>query len=425
MSFILADCNNFYVSCERLFNPKLERCPVIVLSNNDGCVVARSQEAKKLGIKMGEPYFKIREFCNQMQVVVCSSNYALYGDISDRVMNILSEKSPDIEIYSIDEAFLKYPQSTDPNLLFSDCLALRKQIKKWVGIPISIGIAPTKTLAKIAADHAKKSIKGVYSLHDSSHRKEIFLDYLVGDIWGVGRGLKERLHRIGIHTAWEFQEADPTFIRSKLGVVGERMLWELRGLSCLPLQEPSAKKSITCSRSFGRAITEESELAEALSTFASRASVKLRRQNSCAQGLSIFLEAAIQSDIAKSGRLGFRRYYGTTISLELPTSDTSLIITKAKECLTRIFQKNERYKKCGIILLDLIPESEVIPDLFMPLENPKKKILMQTMDSLNAQLGKEALFLGAQGISQSWKAESNRRSCPYTTQWQSLPIARA
>lgn len=417
--FILADCNNFYVSCERLFNPKLEGLPIIVLSNNDGCVVARSQESKNIGIKMGQPYFQIKDLCRINKVAVYSSNYCLYGDLSERVMNILSQAAPEIEVYSIDEAFLRYPASLTSELLICESIELRKKVKKWVGLPISLGIAPTKTLAKVANDIAKKKPEGIFDLSCPIIQKKILQDYPIGDVWGIGSRLSEQLRGMGVLTAWDFKEINPLIIRKKMGVVGERMLWELQGLSCLQIEEPKQKKSITSSRSFGKVITEEKDLAEALATFISTACVKLRSQFSSATAICVFLEAILD------GKLGTRRQYSMTKSFKSPTSDTSQIISTAKAILSKIFVANERYKKCGIILLDLLPENSVTPDLFLEAPDPRRRALMQSVDGLNAHFGKDTIFFGAEGTNPQWKMRSDKRSNYNTTQWEALPIVKA
>lgn len=419
--YVLADCNNFYVSCERLFNPKLEGIPVIVLSNNDGCVVARSQEAKKIGIKMGQPYFQIAAFCERNQVSVLSSNYRLYGDLSARVMNILTEEAMDIEIYSIDEAFMQFTGSSSDDEIFFKCIELRKKIKKWVGLPVSLGIAPTKTLAKIANDLAKKDPLGVFDLRSSIVQKEILEKYPIQSVWGIGSKLAERLKSLEIFTAWDFKEMDASFIRKKMGVVGERMLWELRGVSCLELEETKAKKSITSSRSFGKIITERATIEEALATYVHTACTKLREQGSCANGLCVFLESL--DDLNKGS--GARRYFSMIQSFVFPTSDTSLIIKEAKKLLLKMFIEKERYKKCGVILLDLVLETSVIPDLFLGDFDPKRMALMQTVDNLNERFGKGTIFFGAMGTRAEWKMRSDKRSSFSTTDWNALPTVRS
>ncbi len=417
--FVLADCNNFYVSCERLLNPSLEGKPVIVLSNNDGCVVARSQEAKKIDIKMGAPFFKIRDLCRSKRVHVFSSNYQLYGDISQRVMDILSSRAPELQIYSIDEAFLKYPSDVGASELFKLCADLKKIIKRWVGIPVSFGFSQTKTLAKIANDCAKENRDvGVFDLSARGIQEEVLKTYPIKGVWGIGHRLSERLNGMGIYTAKDFYTTDPSVIRSRMGVVGERMLWELRGVSCLDLQEVAPKKSIACSRSFGRTVKEASELAEALATFANTACIKLRKQNSCANAVCVYLEAIIEPQFPT------RRQYSTTVAFQQPTQDTMQIITAAKKGLKRIFREKEYYKKCGVILLDLQHEKTVIPDLFLGTD-PKRKILMDTIDQVNSHFGKNTLFFGAMGVNPTWKVKSQLASLHNTTSWYHLPLVKA
>jgi DNA polymerase V len=416
--FAILDCNNFYASCERLFNPSLEGKAVIVLSNNDGCVIARSQEAKQLKIQMGTPYFKIKDFCSYHKVKVFSSNYRLYGDLSRRVMDILMDMGLEVEVYSIDEAFLQFPNTMLAEAIEGACIALRQKVKKWVGIPTAVGIAPTKTLAKLANDKAKKSPQGVFSLCDPVLRQTILETSPVEDVWGIGSNSKIKLNRKGIYTAKEFCDQDPLFIRKLMGIVGERMLWELRGLSCLPLNnEPVPKQSITCSRSFGKKITALEELSEALSTFVNTACIKLRQQGSFAQGLCIFLESAIDPKTSRG------RYYSHGGKLPYATQDTGMVIAQAKHYLRQIYQTKEVYRKCGVILLDLISADQIAPDLFE--SSFKRTQLMDTMDEINAQYGKEAVFFAAMGTQREWKARSDNSSKYCTTSWQGLPIVKA
>lgn len=416
--FVLIDCNNFYVSCERLFNPRLEGRPVIVLSNNDGCVVARSQEAKRLDIKMGEPFFKIKDFCKYRGVTVYSSNYQLYGDLSQRVMQILSDIAPEIQVYSIDEAFLAFPEEMKPADLYKLCIEIKKQIRKWVGIPVSLGIAKSKTLAKIANALAKKNPQGVFDLSSAAIQMDVLQKFPVGDVWGIGNSSKVKLNALSVYSALELREMSPAFIRQKMGVVGERMVWELRGISCLPLEEAEPKKSISCSRSFGKIVTEASELTEALSTYVNTACLKMRQQHCCAKAMCVYLESLLDF------QTGHRTHHSTVVSFPLPTNDTPHLITAAKQCLTRLFYKGLRYKKCGIVLLDLIPEDNIVPDLFLR-QNPKRQQLMQTVDDLNARFGKNTLFYGAMGTNPQWKMRCDRRSRHYTTSWEDLAIAKA
>lgn len=420
--YVLVDCNNFYVSCERLFNPSLEGKPVIVLSNNDGCVVARSQEAKKLGIQMGEPHFKIRDLCRNHDVYVYSSNYMLYGDLSQRVMRILKEMAPQIQIYSIDEAFLEYPDHLTAENMLTDCLEIRRLIKRWVGIPTSLGIGPTKTLAKVATDLAKKDPTGVFDLSCPSLQEKILKDFPIGDIWGIGSRWRAKLQAMGIYTAGEFRQMDPMQIRHRMGVVGERMLWELRGVSCLPLEKAPPKQSVTYSRSFGQVVTEIGDLGEALSTYVAGACVKIRAQGSCAQAITVFLES--QGEPREPGKLS-RDSWGMAMALPFPTNDTPEIIHAAKKCLNQLFQEGLRYKKCGIILLDLMPEECVIRDLLAGGPDPRRQQLARTVDALNDRFGKNTLFYGAMGVDSDWRMNARRRSSGYTTCWEDLAVVKA
>ena len=406
---VLADCNNFFVSCETVFNPSLEGAAVIVLSSNDGCVVSRSNQAKALGIKMGDPYFQIKDFCFRHHVKVFSSNFQLYQGLSKRVMMVLSDASDHVEIYSVDEAFLEFSDTAN---IFEKCCALREKVKQWVGIPISLGIAPTKTLAKVAGSIAKKSEKGVFDIGDLNVQNEILRVYPIGDVWGIGAKLALLLKSIGIRTALQFREMDPCIVRKKMGVIGERLLWELRGVSCNHLVERKPKKSITVSKSFGDVITCKEKLAEALATFAGSAAEKLRRQKSKVSEMSIFIGGPFEIDSGDERLIS-------------PTSDTSEIIAIAKKILERIFAPNRRYKKCGIVLVDLVPEDEPSSDLFLAKENPKRKALMQTVDMLNGRYGKNSVFFGAMGTTAAWESRSNQNSGHNTTEWNHLPIVKS
>ncbi|MBA3239245.1 MAG: Y-family DNA polymerase [Parachlamydiaceae bacterium] len=417
---VLVDCDNFYVSCERLFNPSLNKRAVIVLSNNDGCVVARSQEAKMLGIKMGDPFFQIKQLCERLKVLVYSSNYSLYGDISQRIMHILGTMAEEIEIYSIDEAFLTF-SSKSPEDLLNHCTEIRRIIKKWVGISVSIGIASTKTLAKVATSIAKKNGHGVALLN--SDIENVLKKIPVEDVWGIGSSTKVKLHARSITTAWEFQKQDPSSIRKLLGVVGERMLWELKGRSCLPMEQVAAKKSIASSRSFGKVVTELTELAEALSTYVNTACAKLRQQGSSAQAICVYLELAIdyQSNEPYTGP----RQHSTVMSFNSPTNDTPQIITASKSCLTYLYREGLRYKKCGVILLDLIPESQVSPDLFLKNPDKNRQTVAKVFDNLNKRFGKNTLFYGAMGVNPKWKMRSQKRSDGNSSSWDNMPIVKS
>lgn len=414
MIYFLIDCNNFFVSCERLFKPCLENKPVVVLSNNDGCVIARSQEAKSLGIAMGEPFFQVKELCKVHGVVVFSSNFSLYGSLSSRVMSLLGEMGEEMEIYSIDEAFITFENGSEVEL-FTLAEKLRTQIKQWVGIPVSIGIAKTKTLAKIASEKAKKDPKGVFSLLDSKKKEVILKDFQVEEIWGIARGGKARLNALGIFTAWEFHQAESLLIRKKMGVVGERILLELQDTSCLKLEEAKSKKSITCSRSFGKPLSCFDDIAEALSHFVNNACIKLRKEQLLCSALAVFVETYHK---------GQRVPYSITIDLPFPTNDTVQCITFAKKLLKKLFKENNVYKKCGVILLNLTSEGHVQYDLFFE-GHEKRKKLMQHIDHLNATFGKNTLFFGAMGVNLNWKMKAHKRSSEYMENWDQLPTVRS
>ena len=420
MICVLVDCNNFYVSCERLFNPALEGRPVIVLSNNDGCVVSRSQEAKQLGIAMGEPFFKIRDLCTKKKVAVYSSNYQLYGDLSGRVMTVLSSMNPDLQIYSIDEAFLRYPSTIAPEQVVAQCVDIRRIIKQWIGIPTSLGIASTKTLAKVATKLAKKCPgSGVVDLTASALQEEVLKVFPIREVWGIGARLEEKFHALGMRTAWDLCSADPTFIRRQIGVVGERMVWELRGISCLPLEEASSKKSISCSRSFGERVTDLDTLAQAVSSHVALACEKLRSQGSCASAMSVYVAVLADS------KTGERRYFESTASFPIPTNSTPVAIRAAKERLSHLFLTGQQYKKCGVVMMGLVPESSVAPDLFLGGVDPRSRHVADVVDSINAQFGRDTLFYGATGAVRRWTARSEWRSRRYTTCWDELAEVKA
>lgn len=411
------DCNNFYVSCERVFDPKLIHKAVVVLSNNDGCIISRSNEAKALGIAMGAPYFKIKQLCKNHQVEVLSSNYTLYGNISKRIMDILSCFTPDLEAYSIDEAFLRLDKMAgiDP---ISLCQAIVVKIKQYTGIPVSIGIGPTKTLAKVANYYGKKNGLAIYDLRASKDQESALTTLDVGDIWGIGKRMAIRLNEIGIFKAKELREADYKMIRKAFGVIGEKIVHELNGISCLELETIfKAKKNIMISRSFGGPVTEIEELEEALSTYAARACVKMRAQNSKLQGIVVFL---ITNWHNKD-----QPFYKNSSSLhfDLATDNTIQIARYAKQCLQRIYKPGYRYKKVGIILLDLVSNSyEQASLLTDSASQTKNSHIMKVVDSINKKMGKNSLFLASQGIKREWQMKSAKRSWNFTSDWNQLML---
>ena len=416
--FALVDCNNFYVSCERVFNPKLAGKPVIVLSNNDGCAVARSNEAKALGFRFGVPVFEIQSLIKTHDIQVYSSNYALYGDMSRRVMETLSQFAPEMEIYSIDEAFL------DLSALPGDRLTeyghrIQTAVQQWTGIPVSVGIAETKTLAKIANRLAKRSQKtgGVLNLTASPHQDRALTEVEVADVWGIGRRYAEFLKNHGILNARQLRDADREFIRGRMGVVGTRMLQELKGFCCYPLEEnPPVKKGITVSRSFRTGIESPAQLNEAVAAYVSRGAEKLRKENVAAGVLMVFV---------MTNRFKQERYYCNleTIRLPVPTSDTAELIRYAGEGLRAIYLRGYCYKRAGVMFKDLVSAGPIQVGLFDDRDRRRSKKLMQALDSINTQMGAGTLLYAAAGLGkgQRWRTAFKKRSPAYTTNWAQLP----
>lgn len=412
--FAIADCNNFYASCERVFQPKLNGKPVVVLSNNDGCVIARSNEAKALGVAMGAPYFKIEQFLRQEGVAVFSSNYALYGDMSQRVMSILAGFAPRYEVYSIDECFLDLHGL--PGNLPEYCLGICKTVKQFTGIPISIGIAPTKTLAKLANRIAKKdkSTNGVLDWRNVD-ADEMLRVTALDDIWGISRRLKVRLQDMGIHNAFELCHTEPQRIRQQFGVVVERIVSELSGISCIPLEEmPQPKKQIMTSRSFGNKLTEYSDLQSAITYFATRAGEKLRSQQLTANALTVFIQTS-QFDTSKP-------QYGNsaTIQFDYPTSDSTKLINAAQQGLNSIFRQNFSYQKAGVLLPDLLPVGVGQLSLFGATEAERSYQLMSVLDKINRQHGKSSVRFASELVSDRWCMRQQFKSLSYTTKWDEL-----
>ena len=411
--FALVDCNNFYVSCERIFNPKLEGRPVVVLSNNDGCIVARSNEAKALGIGMGVPAFEVEKILEENNVEVFSSNYALYADMSGRVMKTLSKFTPDIEVYSIDEAFL--------NLAGFRCSLsdygrkICRTVEKWTGIPVTVGIGRTKTLAKIANRIAKHSgkVDRVEDLTDSTSLNEVLAAIPVEKIWTVGIKTTIKLKRAGIETALDLHNADVNWIRQKFGVVGVRTVYELRGMSCYPLeQNPPVKKTIAVSRSFGKPVESIDELKEAIATYCSRGGEKLRQHG---------LAAGLMTVYVTTSRFIENKYFNSqTIEYEVATSDTMELIDGALLCVGKLYRRGFLFKKAGIVLSSLVSEERIQGNLFDSVDREKSQRLMQVIDAVNTRLNCQ-LRWAAEGLGQPWKAKFNRRSYRYTTRWDELP----
>ena len=404
--FALVDCNNFYVSAERLFQPELRGRPVVVLSNNDGSCISRSNEAKALGVEMGEPWHLSKEKFERLGVVVRSSNYTIYGDLSRRVMHVIAGFSPEVEVYSIDEAFVGLRGFEDR--LESHARQIRSTVYQWTGIPVSVGVAPTKTLAKLANKAAKKdpAAGGVRLLMTSSEQEEALTRFELKDLWGIASRLSERLQAIGIRRPIDLRNADPRFVRERFGVVTERMVYELRGISCLRLEEVSPdRKSIVVSRSFGHAVQTLQQMREAVVAYTTSAAEKLRRQHLATAHLVVFVQTN-----------PFRpqdpqRNASCPVQLPVATSDTGL---------EAIWRDGYRYKKAGVMLLDLAPAARVAGSLFDRPDSEASKARMRVMDQLNQRFGRDTVVIAGAGIRRPWKMRRERLSKRYTTCWDEL-----
>ena len=408
----LVDCNNFYASCERIFRPHLAKKPVAVLSNNDGCVIARSNESKSLGLKIGEPIFKKRHLVDRHNIHLFSSNFALYGDISKRVFDIVARDVPAYEIYSIDEAFLDFSGIKDP---YNYAIDLRDKVRRWTGVPISIGISYTKTLSKVAGHIAKKSDDGVCYLKDKSQISDILGKLPLDEIWGVGVRYAIKLKKYGIHTASDLLECDETWVRKMMNVVGLRMVRELKCIPHFNLEEDrSMKKSICTSRSFSVEVKEYSRMSEYVSMFASRCSEKLRSEQACARSISVFM-------YTNRFRPRARQYSGYfSMDFHTASSDAITVTKLAIECLKKIFKSGYSYKKAGVTLSGIVPRNQVQLSLFDSSDRKKSDKLMETMDAINGNMGRDILKLSSSGINNKWKIGKERLSPCYTTRWSDI-----
>ena len=409
----LVDVNNFYVSCERVFAPELKKRPVIVLSNNDGCVIARSEEAKALGIKMGTPYYQIDYLIEKENLAVFSSNYCLYGDMSLRVMEALSYFSPETEIYSIDEAFLNLELKAEDKLdnlnLTEKGQDIRRKIYKWTGLPVSVGIAPNKTLAKIANRVAKKSNLGVFELADEQLIKKTLSDIPINDVWGIGYNSAKKLKSLGIMNAFQLKNLDRRWARKLLSVVGARIVEELNGKVCLPLElTPPPKKSITCSRSFGCTVEQYEHLNEALDCYLIKAGEKMRKKKLTANAVTVFLA---------TNRFAKTPQYSNSLTIELAnaTNSTRELRDWTKKALREIYKPNFLYKKVGVILLGLQPEKVETIRLYGEKNYEKDKRLMQALDKISSKFGRDTIRFGVQRNSQCWQMKAEIKSKRYTT----------
>jgi len=413
--FALVDCNNFYVSCERLFNPILNGKPIVVLSNNDGCIIARSNEAKALGIKMGAPAFQMADFLHQNQVAVYSSNYALYGDLSHRVMSTLGQFAPEIEIYSIDEAFLNLTGL--PVQLEDYAQKVRKAVLKNIGIPVSVGIGPTKVLAKTANYYAKKVLKnqGIYVLDSPVKIKEALKLFAIDEVWGIGRQYSKLLKSLDIKTAWDFTQLQDGWVKKRMTVVGLRVKKELEGVSCLEMELIRAAKKVICtSRSFGESQTELEPIREAVATYTARCGAKLRKEHSCAGALMVF----IHTNGFKANEPQYERNF--VCKLPVATNSTMELTRYALFALEAIYRKGYRYKKAGVLALDIVPEDQIQGALFDRVDRDKHAAVMKTLDAINSKYGRDTLKIAAQGSGDKWKLRQEKLSPSYTTNWKDI-----
>ncbi|MBN2143439.1 MAG: Y-family DNA polymerase [Candidatus Aureabacteria bacterium] len=412
--FVLVDCNNFYVSCERVFDPRLRDVPVVVLSNNDGCAISRSDEAKALGIALGTPMFKFKKEITMCGIRICSSNYALYGDMSSRVMATLSAMVPEMEIYSIDEAFLSLKGFSDPEGKASE---IRRRVMRNTGIPVSIGIGATKTLAKAANKLAKKNscYQGVCHLRQSG----LLGSLPVADVWGIGKSYAWKLDFLGIRTALDFMKMPEMHVKKIMGLPGLRIWMELNGIPCLSLDDLPERKTIIRSRSFGKTITEFEPIREAVAEFSSRAGEKLREYGLFASHIHVFIETNTFRDEPQ--------YMNSVMmSFPHPVDYTPHLIHYAVEGLQRIFREGYSYKKAGIILTELVPEKACHPDLFYPEEEKQKHSgLMKALDRIHSRFGERALIFAEQGFKRTWKMRQENLSPRYTSRWDQIPLVKA
>jgi DNA polymerase V len=408
--FALVDCNNFYASCQRVFEPHLIGKPVVVLSNNDGCVIARSNEAKTLGISMGAPAFELKKLFEQHKVYVYSSNYALYGDMSSRVMNILSIFSPEIEVYSIDEAFLKF---TGFDLFDLDeyGLQIQRTVTKGTGIPISVGFAPTKALAKVANKIAKKfpeRTKSVYTIDSDEKRIKALKWTKIEDVWGIGRKHAKRLHAKNVFTAYQFTQLSDEWIRKEMAVVGVKLKMELEGKPTLDIEKTQNKKTIATTRSFEKPFTKLEDISERVATFTASCSEKLRKQNSHCRMIMVFL----QTNYFRKDQPQYSR--NCIITTDFPTNSTIELNHYAQIGLKAIYKEGFHYKKAGIVVMGLTPNSETQLSLFTT-SNPKHQPLMSVIDKMNTNFGTNKVRFATQSLGRQWKMKQEKLSKCYTT----------
>lgn len=419
--FALVDGNNFYASCERVFNPKLNGKPIVVLSNNDGCIIARSNEAKALGIPMGAPAFEWEQVFVKNKVQVFSANFALYGDMSNRVMTLLGNFTPDIEIYSIDEAFLKFSGFDKYFNLHHYCQNMKQSVTQSTGIPLSIGVAPSKALAKIANKIAKKfpeQTNGCHIIDSEEKRLKALKWQKVEDVWGIGRQHAKRLNAIGVKTAYEFTQLPDAWVKKNMSIGGLRLKQDLSGIPVLNLDSVKPKKNIATTRSFETMYSELGELKERISTFAVSCAEKLRKQSSCCTALMVFIHTnGFREDLAQYSA-------NTVLQLPFPTNSAIELSRFAMTALERIYKKGYHYKKAGVIVLDFVPQEQVQFQLFDH-SDPRHDPLMKTIDRLNGAFGQQKIRLASQDPKRVWKMKQEKLSPKYTTRIGDIITVRA
>lgn len=409
------DANNFFASCERLFNPSLIGRPVVVLSNNDGCVIARSNEAKKLGIKMGDAYFQIRAMLRKNNVAVYSSNFALYADISHRIASLLRKFCPAIEVYSCDESFLDLT-GIDPSTLDEMGHRIAQTVRQYTGIPVSLGIAPTKTLAKIATELCKQypKLNGCCFMHRPQDIEKVLLKFPIGDVWGVGPRYAKLLHGMNVTTAWDFTQLPPEVVRKRMTVVGLRMWKELRGEACIGFEEmPAAKKQIATTRTFAHDIDDFEELHQSVAQYVAASAVKLRKQNSVCGEVVVFILTNRHKDNIP------QHYESRLLSLSVPTDSTLELTKYVSGLLRQLYRKGYAYKRAGVILSDIRSKTGTQRDMFDTTDRDKHDRLMKAMDKLNASYGRHKVVTAAAGFDQ-FKMNRQHLSGTPTTDWSQI-----
>ena len=416
----IVDCNSFYVACERVFKPSLHGKPVVVLSNNDGCIISRSDEAKALGIQMAGPYYQHKAAIEKNNVAVFSSNYGLYGDLSWRVMETLRTFSPHVEVYSVDESFLDL-EGIDENLLQEYSVFLKHTTELWTGIPVSIGVAPSKVLSKVANRLAKKDkvgTKGVMILQTPGQQKEALIKTAVEDVWGVGGASAKKLRLYNINTAWDLRNKDEEWARKNLGgVVGVRLIKELRGEPCIEMKDPlEIKKMIATTRMFGKPVFELRAIKEAVATYITRAAEKLRRQQCAAKTITVFL---VTNNYSASYEY---KPASNTQHTNLPfaTALTNVLIEHAMPLVDQLFHKGSKYLKAGVILSNIVPDNAVQANLFEGASQPTDKKLMEMIDNVNFAMRNDILKFASSGTTRDWKMRQELRSKRFTTRWEEL-----